>query len=392
MNSRAAVPPRALALVSGARLRDEVRRIAAAADHPLDEADRPPAGHGWAAASVIVLDVAAARSCAAAGCPRRSGILLVSADEPGLPEWQAATEVGAEQVLSLPHAADALIAAFAAHAACGPGDGALIAVAGACGGAGASTLAAAVALAAAVRQRGRTLLVDAAPFGGGLDLLLGLERTPGLRWPDLVIEDGRVSAAALHAALPGVAGAALLSCGRATPAVELAPVAVRAVIEAGRAAGDLVVCDLSTERGPHADPVLDTADLVVLLVPARLRATAAAEAVAAHLTARNPHVCLLIRGPAPGGLRAADVVRALDLPLLAAVPPQPGLPGRLESGGLSLRRRGPLRLAAESVLAALERPEPRARGPAGTRARSDPTARMPLRPYRSDAHHQTGVH
>ncbi|MFE6863890.1 septum site-determining protein Ssd [Nocardia sp. NPDC057668] len=392
MNSRTAVPPRALALVSGARLRDEVRRIAAAADHPLDEPGGPPARHAWSAASVIVLDAAAARSCAAAGCPRRPGILLVSADEPGLPEWQAATEVGAEQVLSLPRAADALIAAFAAHDARGPGDGAVIAVAGACGGAGASTLAAAVALAAAVRQHGRTLLVDAAPFGGGLDLLLGLERTPGLRWPDLVIENGRVSAAALHEALPGAAGAAVLSCGRATPAVELAPAAVRAVVEAGRAAGDLVVCDLSTERGPHADHILDTADLVILLVPARLRATAAAEAVGAHLTARNPQVSLVVRGPAPGGLRAGEMARALELPLLVAVPPQPGLAGRLESTGLTLRRRGPLRLAAESVLAALERPDRRARTPAVPSARADPAARTPVRPDVSDALHQTGAH
>lgn len=381
-------------MVSDTRLRDEVRRIAAAADRPLEEHSQPPARHTWTAASVIVLDAAAARSCAAAGCPRRPGIVLVIDGEPGLLDWRAATEVGAEQVLPLPTAADSLIAAFAAHDQRGTGDGAVIAVAGACGGAGASTLAAAVALAAAVRQRGRTLLVDAAPFGGGLDLLLGLERTPGLRWPDLVVEDGRVSAAALHEALPTTAGTAVLSFGRGTPATELTPIAVRAVVEAGRAVGDLVVCDLSTERGPHAEEILDAADLVALVVPARLHATAAAECVAAHLTSRNPNVSLVVRGPAPGGLRGNEIYETLGLPLLAAVPPQPGLAGRLESTGLTIRRRGPLRLAAESVLAALHLADSRRRPSGQSRAfrRRDRVGdEIPLQPIRNGTFETAGA-
>ncbi|MRH90476.1 hypothetical protein GFY24_24035 [Nocardia sp. SYP-A9097] len=203
------------------------------------------------------------------------------------------------------------------------------------------------------RSRTNTLLVDAAPYGGGIDLLLGLEQAPGLRWPDLVIEDGRVSAAALHDALPGIGGTAVLSCGRGMAAMELAPVAVRAVVEAGRAAGDLVVCDLSAERGPYTDEILDAADLVVLVVPARLRTIAAAESVAGYLTRRNPHVRLLVRGPSPGGLRGREISEVLALPLLAALPPQPGLAERLERGGLTIRRRGPLRTAADLVLTEL---------------------------------------
>ncbi|MCU1647563.1 MAG: uncharacterized protein JWN03_7838 [Nocardia sp.] len=339
--------------MSDHRLRDEVRRIAAAADRPLDERTPPLGRHAWTAASVIVLDSAAARSCASADSPRRGGILLVTDGEPGLLDWRAATEIGAEQVLPLPAEADALIAAFAAHDQRGSGDGAVVAVVGAVGGAGASTLATAVALAAAKRFRDHTLLVDAAPHGGGLDLLLGLEKTAGLRWPDLVIEDGRVSAAALHDALPAAAGVAVLSCGRGPAATELSPIALHAVVEAGRSAGDLVVCDLSTERGPHTDRLLAAADLIVLITPARLRATAAAESVAAHLAHRNPNVRLIIRGPSPGGLRPREISETLALPLLAAVPPHPALPQILERGPLTLPRRGPLRTAAEAVLTAL---------------------------------------
>ncbi|QVI24725.1 hypothetical protein KHQ06_07955 [Nocardia tengchongensis] len=407
--------PAALALVADPHLRDEIRRIAAAADRSLDERRPPPGRHAWTAASVIILDTAAAHSCVSAGHPRRHGILLVTDGEPSLLDWQTATAAGAEQVLPLPSAADALIAAFAAHDGRRPGDGAVLAVAGAGAGAGASVLAAAIALTAAGRFRDRTILVDCAPYGGGLDLLLGLEKAPGLRWPDLTIEHGRVSAPALHAALPTVSGLAVLSCGRGTPAREfdaafgvgaggceatsagqpggaadcvidrggvvdaagiggpamelgdavngfrggdgpdrpLAPVAVRAVLEGGRAAGDLVVADLSSDHGAHTDEVLDTADLVVLVTQARLRSIASAESASAYLKARNPHVRLIVRGPAPGGLAPSDIAGALALPLLSAVPSQPGLTERLERGGLTVRRRGPLRTAAESALTAL---------------------------------------
>ncbi|MGW5227370.1 septum site-determining protein Ssd [Nocardia niigatensis] len=452
MNSDAATPP-ALSLVADPRLRDEIRRIAAAADRPLDERVPPPGRHAWTAASVIIVDTAAAHSCAAAAYPRRPGILLVTEGEPGLLDWQAATTAGAEQVLPLPTAADALIAAFAAHDGRRPGDGAVLAVAGAGAGAGASVLAAAVALTAAGRFRDRTLLVDCAPYGGGLDLLLGMEKTPGLRWPDLTIEHGRVSASALHEALPAALGLALLSCGRGAAATELgppwpsdpiaqalgaaggadsqaksaspfraaaaesdgkstlatdfdrhppclvdrgvavfapralsgttddhavelsrsggpvaaalAPAAVRAVLEGGRAAGDLVVADLSSDHGPHTDQVLDVADLVVMVTQARLRSIAAAETAAAYLTARNPNVRLIVRGPAPGGLGPSDIAEALTLPLLTAVPSQPGLTERLERGGLTVRRRGPLRTAAETALTALFSESPRRGRPAG---------------------------
>ncbi|WP_336087926.1 septum site-determining protein Ssd [Nocardia sp. SSK8] len=363
----------ALVLVADPRLRNEVRRVAAAAERGTDERAMPVSRHAWSAAGLVVLDTAAARAATAAGCPRRPGIVLVTEGEPAVPDWQAATAVGAERVVALPGDAVALVEQFAAHAEPATGAGVVVAVAGAGGGAGATTLAAATALRAAARQLRRDIvLIDGAPLGGGIDLVLGMENTAGLRWPDLVIEDGRVSAAALHGALPAAApGLAVLSCGRvrgrpgadrqpgagtaAAPVGratgELAPAAVRAVIESGRAAGDLVVCDVSGERGSAADVMVDAADLVVLVVPARLRAVAAAEVVAGYLGERNPNRGLIVRGPAPGGLRGAEVAEVLGLPLLAAVRGDAGLAARLERGGLTVRRRSPLREAADAVLA-----------------------------------------
>ncbi|WP_024800969.1 septum site-determining protein Ssd [Nocardia sp. BMG51109] len=350
-----------LVLVADERLREEIGRVAAAADRPLAQGRMPVGRHAWAGAAMVILDTASACDCDAAGYPRRDGALLVTEGEPGLPEWQAAAVIGAEQVIALPDEADLLIECFAEHTHRAPGDGVVLAVVGAGGGAGASTFAAAVARTAAeCRFRPDTILVDGDPLGGGLDLLLGVESAPGLRWPDLVVEQGRVAAAALHDALPPVVpGLAVLACGRVGPGASVAEIgagAVRAVVEAGRSAGDLVVCDVSGERGPQADRMLEAADLVVLVVPARLRSVAAAGAVAAHVRGRNPHQGLVVRGPAPGGLRAAEVAETLGLPLLAAVRAQPGLATRLERGGLGSPR-GPLRTAAAAVLAVLSEPE-----------------------------------
>ncbi|WP_051026485.1 septum site-determining protein Ssd [Nocardia higoensis] len=352
----------ALVLIRDDRLREEVRRVAAAAQHTLVESEPPVGRHSWAGAPLVILDTTCARECAAAVPQRRTGVVLVTDGEPDLVDWQAAAAVGAERVIALPGAAVGLIEKFAEHGEMRSGNGVVVAVAGACGGAGASVLAAATAFRAASEPPGRrVLLVDAAPFGGGVDLLLGIENTVGLRWPDLVVEDGRVAAHALHDALPSAApGLAVLSCGRGGAGRlpgRIGAGAIHAVLEAGRAAGDLVICDLSGERGPAADQVLDSADLVVLVVPARLRAVAAAESVAAHISARNPNQGLVVRGPAPGGLRGEEIAEVLDLPLLAAVRAQAELPARLERGGLRMSRRGPLAIAAAAVLDVLDAPE-----------------------------------
>jgi hypothetical protein len=99
---------------------------------------------------------------------------------------------------------------------------------------------------------------------------------------------------------------------------------------------------------------LEGADLVVLLAPADVRSCAAASAMAPWLSAMNPNVGLVVRGPAPGGLRSVEVSRTVGLPLLAAMRPQPGVPEVLERGGLRVGQRSPLGVAARRVVAVLQ--------------------------------------
>lgn len=344
--------PHALVVVGDAGLSASVRRVGAAADRPLDEAGTPVSRRAWDTATTVVLDADAAGECAAT-LPRRPRVVLVCAGPPTLQDWKAATAVGAEYVFGVPDDEAALVGVFAERHEPRTGGGGVIAVIGGCGGAGASTLAAAVALAAADdRSSTATLLVDGDPLGGGLDLLAGVEDRPGLRWPGLTVEGGRVSARALHEALPGRGrDVEVLACGRRS-GTTCGPTAAAAsaVVEAGRRAGDLVVCDVPRYPSEVGDMMLDTAELVVTVVPALIRSCLAAEQVAARVSERNANQGLVVRGPAPGGLRGSDIAEVLGLPLIAAMRPEPDLAEMLERGGLRLRRRSPLAAAARSIL------------------------------------------
>lgn len=328
-----------------------VRRIAAAADRAIVECSALERRAQWDEGPVVMLDASAAHSVAQQRLPRRPAVVVVVDGAAGIEEWRAATAVGAEHVVALPADEDALVTLLAtppvgrAHT-----EGGVVAVIGACGGAGASTFAAALALRPAGRRR---ILIDADAQGGGLDLVLGWEERPGLRWPDLVLDGGRVAAEALHTALPTRDGLALVSVSR-SHARALSPRAAAAVVDAGRSAGDLVVCDLPRHVDEVADALVELADLVVVIVPARVRAAAAASLIAERLTSSNANVGAVVRGPSPGGLRPVEIGEMVNLPVLASMRPERGLDSRLDRIGLVLGRRSPLADAADAVLATFD--------------------------------------
>ncbi|MEU5844065.1 septum site-determining protein Ssd [Rhodococcus sp. NPDC047139] len=340
-----------LGLIDDAALIADLRRVVAAADRTLHEMSVPIPRRAWTEASIVVLDAAAAAVCAGE-YPRRPGVILVCTGPADLPEWQAAATVGAEHVLALPSEEVELLSIIAAAGEPSAGAGIVLAVVGGCGGAGASTFAAALAWAAGREDRRDTLLVDADPFGGGLDVLTGLEEHPGVRWSGLTVDGGRISARALRDAVPVWApGVGILSTDRENIGRPTAT-AAGAVVEAVRAAGTTVVCDVGRNFDPVADAVLALSDFTVLIVPARIGAVLAATRIARILSTRGEPAGIVLRGPAPGGLRPADVADAVGLDVLTSMRPEPGLAEMLERGGLRLRGRSPLLGAAHDVLTA----------------------------------------
>lgn len=341
-----------LTLVADAALRAEIDRVAAAAGLPTVHGDRrsEPNRGSWTGAAAVVVDADGARRCLAAGLRRRHHVTVVCDTQPSDDDWQSAISVGAQHVLTLPDDDGRLVRALveAADSVSEPGRaGAVVAVIAGRGGAGASLLAAALALSAE-----SALLVDADPWSGGIDLLLGSERQPGLRWPDLTLEAGRLSYSAISEALPNHRGVSVLSGGRVQ--CEPGASALTAVLDAGRRGGVTVVCDLPRRSTDATHAAMDAADLVVVVTSSDVRSCAATSTAAQALSAINPNVGLVVRGPAPGGLRANDIAEIVGLPLLAAMRPQPRLADELERGGLRLGRRSPLAVAARRVLEVLE--------------------------------------
>ncbi len=164
-----------------------LRLCAAAGTEPRLIRGAPPTRELWEAASLVLVGDDRAAHCSGLG--RRGGVLLLGLDldDPGV--WVRAVQLGAEHVLFLPDA-EAWLLDRIADAAEGDGPPAVtVAVLGGRGGAGASTLACALAVTAARAGR-RTMLIDGDPLGGGLDVLLGGETARGLRWPDLAARAG----------------------------------------------------------------------------------------------------------------------------------------------------------------------------------------------------------
>lgn len=380
------VTRRPVVMMAPGDLADEVSRLAAAAGcDPHRVTGLAQARELWSGAALLLLDVESAQASAGTGLPRRDGVVVVCAE--GDPQvWRTAVAVGAQHVVELP-AGEAWLVGALADAMEAPADpGRVLAVLGGRGGAGASVFATAVAV--AVAESGRhAMLVDCDALGGGLDLALGAEQLDGLRWSGLTLGGGgRVPATALHAALPtpslrGGGGLTLLSYDRPDydrpdyhrpdydrPNYERSDydradrdrddsgpdaIAVRTVCDAARRAGDTVVCDVPRYPCEPGTAALETADLAVLIVPAEVRACAAAATVAARVRHYGVALQLVVRGPAPGGITPRDVSRVLGLPLLAAMRPQPGLGSALDRGSVPGRSRGPLASAARQVLTAL---------------------------------------
>jgi hypothetical protein len=57
---------------------------------------------------------------------------------------------------------------------------------------------------------------------------------------------------------------------------------------------------------------LQAADRAVLIVPAELRATAAAARIAATVASHCDDLSVVVRGPAPGRLKSREVARCIE--------------------------------------------------------------------------------
>lgn len=229
-----------------------------------------------------------------------------------------------------------------------------VSVIGGRGGAGASLLT--VALALAGERAGRsTALLDADPLGCGPDIYLGCDhtpRSPRTGWNDLVNQRSRTPWRALRDGLPHAGLVDVLTWARGTggQGTSLPVGAARSVLASARRGSDLVVIDLPRSFDAATRVFLNHSDLVLLVVPADVYAVVSAARMIEALRQETDRLRLVVRG-SHGGLSTSVVTGSLGVDLDADLPPEPGLARALTVGEVPARHpRSPLARYADRVV------------------------------------------
>ena len=302
----------------------------------------------WSSASTILVGVDQAADLAAMVLPRRAGVSVVGAEQDRDLVLTWSLPLGAA-VLTLPEGTSMLASVLADAGGQASGGGELLCVIGGSGGVGASTCAAGLAWVGA-RTGSHVMLVDADPYGGGLDLLVGAERVEGWRWPRLASARGHLGD--LSGQLPQVDGVDILSMARGEPHV-VAPDAeqMTAVLLSALRSHRLTVVDLPRGLGPAARAALRRADRVLLVVQADIRGIAAARELARELEPASRELVLAVRLGRSAGLDAETVAAGLALPLVGTIADDPGLMAAAECGDPPARSaRSPLARTCREIL------------------------------------------
>jgi secretion/DNA translocation related CpaE-like protein len=253
------------------------------------------------------------------------------------PVWQAALRLHADDVFVLP-ADEQRLVVYLGDFLDGAVRGRTVGVIGGCGGAGASTFAAALALVSA-RSGEPTTIVDADPLAWGLELVLGCEAAAGLRWPDVARTEGRVSAAALRGALPHIQGLAVLSWSRDAQR-RTDPDVARTMLQAAQRGSTLVVVDLPRAVDRSAARLLDACDVVVLVVVSDVHGIASAAPVRAMLRDRGANVRLVVRDAPGSDLGTSAIESRLGTTVVGRLPTRRSIRRAVEAGIGPLARGG----------------------------------------------------
>ncbi|MGV8845086.1 septum site-determining protein Ssd [Tessaracoccus sp.] len=198
----------------------------------------------------------------------------------------------------------------------------VVALVGGSGGVGTSSLAVAVGLVAA-RRGARVAVVELAHCGGGIDLIMGLEASPGMRWNDLANASGELGS--LEGQLMTGSGVSVLALGRTSDEVP-SHAAVGTVLRGLGRSHELIVVDAGDGR--HLGWLGDAQP--VFIAAAHVRGVAAARMVAEHTDLARSQ--LLVRTGPGSTLPAAAVAEALGLPLTGVIRHDRAVPKLMAAG------------------------------------------------------------
>ena len=242
----------------------------------------------------------------------------------------AADRLGFGHVVELP-----LGGVWLAEQMAGPAESPVLAVVGALGGVGTSTVAVACALAAGPD----VLLVDADPDSVGLDLVLGIPEGHGVRWAQVPDSVAPLDPPSLRGALPQVLGIHVVTGPGADGSgwgQGGSPAQLAGVLGVGRAQFPHTVVDLG--RGARLETTTAPGDVIAVVVPGTVPGVVAGRLVLDRLGDRR--VVVLQR---PSGWLPEDAVaEQLGVPGTLLVPHLRRLGELADCGDLLAGRTGRL--------------------------------------------------
>lgn len=316
---------RLLLITEDPQLRDEVALIAATVGAGLESRG---SWHGVEPQRWAVLMCGPDHPPPHQRLARKSLMLTRTAGDPSTEHqlWRTAAEHPGLRPVPLP-AGESWLAQHLSEAVLDRSPGRVVAVAGALGGAGASTIA--YLLAAELVVRGASaVLVDADPSpGAGIASLVETSSTRTRRnealagserigWEALGALDGEISAAQLGAALPVTEGIHVVS---GNPGAEVRRRMLAPVVHAARRAFDWVILDVSRDYEVCLT-VVEHLDHLLLVTSCSASGARAARQVSSCYP--ELPLALLVNGLSHAGWSPDEVSSAAGVPLAGDVPEQ----------------------------------------------------------------------
>jgi secretion/DNA translocation related CpaE-like protein len=272
----------------------------------------------WRRSSFVLIGSDMVEQVSTWGLPRREQVFLVGSQgsQEVLCRWSAPL---AASIIRLPEGAPWLSRVISGVTSENR-QATVVAVRSGAGGVGVSTLCVGLALGGAAQAK-KVALIDADPYGGGVDLLMGAENNPGWRWDKLRNAVGQI--ADISSMLPRSDSVTLVSMERKNPS-PIPPQAFEAVVDCLARSHHLVIIDAGRVGIP-----LDTVSKSVVVTTKSVRALAATRLVVEENICRESGLVVRQLG---GSLHAREASRALGLPLIGVIPQWSDLPRLADRG------------------------------------------------------------
>ncbi|MEO6956042.1 MAG: hypothetical protein ABI137_04795, partial [Antricoccus sp.] len=189
-------------------LRDRAERVVAAAGLRWTLAANDQLARQWRESTAVLIDSNELADLVREDPLRRDDCVVISVGEPASNVWQHCVWLGVQNVVDLAASENWLVDWCGRVGLARRRAGLVAGVISSCGGVGATTLSAGLAVAAA--RCGASMLVDLDSLSVGHEIVFGPTDSEGRGWADLANLSGQVSIASLCEALPSAGAIALV--------------------------------------------------------------------------------------------------------------------------------------------------------------------------------------